>query len=490
MTSRSKLCTLILFLLSGVFVLFPSIVKADYAYKKAITIDHTKVSATLTNFPTLVSISNDNDLKNHVTSPNGYDLVFKDGSGTQLNHELEKWDGSTGTLVAWVRIPTLSSTTDTVIYMWYGDSGVTTSQENKTGVWDSNFKGVWHLPNGTTLNVNDSTSNGNNGTNNGATATTGKIDGGASFNGTNNYISVPNSSSLQPSGDFTITAWINPTRTGNWQGVVFKSYTTSVYRFAFALSDVDSTHYRLAAYSSSYSWQYANASNTYGSMVHIAFVYNASTGRIAFYTNATSQGSGGYSITAESQSMGFGQWVGSYWFKGILDEIHISSGQRSINWIMTEYNNQGSPATFYTVGSETVMIDTTPPVVTTFVIPSLYNNLTVPITTFTATDNVGVTGYLVNELPSTPSVNDPNWSSTAQTQYTFSSDGSKPLYAWAKDAAGNISSSRSATVSITLGRRIYLFDALHRLIQVIYEDGRRVTYTYDAAGNRITVTNE
>jgi YD repeat-containing protein len=38
--------------------------------------------------------------------------------------------------------------------------------------------------------------------------------------------------------------------------------------------------------------------------------------------------------------------------------------------------------------------------------------------------------------------------------------------------------------------RIYVYDELNRLIQVIYEDGRRVTYTYDASGNRITLTNE
>jgi hypothetical protein len=30
----------------------------------------------------------------------------------------------------------------------------------------------------------------------------------------------------------------------------------------------------------------------------------------------------------------------------------------------------------------------------------------------------------------------------------------------------------------------------NRLIQVIYEDGRRVTYTYDESGNRMTLTNE
>ena len=128
--------------------------------------------------------------------------------------------------------------------------------------------------------------------------------------------------------------------------------------------------------------------------------------------------------------------------------------------------------------------------VTAFVIPSLYNNLTIPITTFTASDNVGVTGYFVNDSPSAPSPSDPNWGATPQTQYAFSSDGSKTLYAWAKDAAGNISSSLSATVLLVLGQRIYLYDELNRLIQVTYEDGRRVTYTYDALGNRITLTNE
>jgi len=134
--------------------------------------------------------------------------------------------------------------------------------------------------------------------------------------------------------------------------------------------------------------------------------------------------------------------------------------------------------------------DTTAPVVTAFVIPSAYNNLTVPITTFTATDDFGVTGYLVNESPTTPSISDPNWSATRQTQYSFSSNGNKTLYAWARDAAGNISKSLSATVSVVVGQRIYTYDGLNRLIQVIYEDGSSVTYTYDTAGNRSGIATQ
>lgn len=42
--------------------------------------------------------------------------------------------------------------------------------------------------------------------------------------------------------------------------------------------------------------------------------------------------------------------------------------------------------------------DTTAPTVTAFTIPSTSNSLTVPITAFAATDDVGVTGYLVNRL--------------------------------------------------------------------------------------------
>ena len=67
---------------------------------------------------------------------------------------------------------------------------------------------AWYPFNG---NANDSSGNGNNGTVSGATLTTDRFGNPGkaySFNGTNAYISVPNSSSLSIVGDITISAWI------------------------------------------------------------------------------------------------------------------------------------------------------------------------------------------------------------------------------------------------------------------------------------------
>ncbi len=93
--------------------------------------------------------------------------------------------------------------------------------------------------------------------------------------------------------------------------------------------------------------------------------------------------------------------------------------------------------------------DTEAPVITSFVIPATSTSLTVPITSFEATDNVGVTGYLLTETSTTPLLDDSNWSAATSTTYTFSSEGFKTLYAWAKDAANNISISSNASVTIT-----------------------------------------
>jgi hypothetical protein len=94
-------------------------------------------------------------------------------------------------------------------------------------------------------------------------------------------------------------------------------------------------------------------------------------------------------------------------------------------------------------------LDTTAPTVTAFSMPATAASLTVAISSFSATDNVGVTGYLVTQSSATPSAGASGWSSTAPTSFTFSAAGNQTAYAWAKDAAGNISNSLNASVTIT-----------------------------------------
>ncbi len=83
-----------------------------------------------------------------------------------------------------------------------------------------------------------------------------------------------------------------------------------------------------------------------------------------------------------------------------------------------------------------------------FSLPNTGSSLTVSLT-FSATDNVGVTGYKLTETNTAPSAGDSGWSASAPTEYTFSSYGSHTLYAWAKDAAGNVSAQNSQSITLT-----------------------------------------
>ena len=57
-----------------------------------------------------------------MTSSSGDDL-----KGDQLSHEIEAYDDTTGgeIFVAWVKIPVLSATNPTDIYMYYGNDCIT-----------------------------------------------------------------------------------------------------------------------------------------------------------------------------------------------------------------------------------------------------------------------------------------------------------------------------------------------------------------------------
>lgn len=102
-----------------------------------------------------------------------------------------------------------------------------------------------------------------------------------------------------------------------------------------------------------------------------------------------------------------------------------------------------------TVTINNQIADTTAPSVNSFTLPTTATSLTVAITSLSATDAVGVAGYLVTESSTKPSATASGWSTSAPAYFTFSGTGTKTAYAWAKDAAGNVSDSLSRSVTIT-----------------------------------------
>lgn len=122
-----------------------------------------------------------------------------------------------------------------------------------------------------------------------------------------------------------------------------------------------------------------------------------------------------------------------------------------------------------------VNIDTTRPIVGTFAIPPTTNTLTIPVTAFIATDNTAVTGYLITENATPPSLQAASWTASAPTSYKVANEGPKTLYAWAKDGAGNVSAAQQAATQVVLGNAF-------NLNQTLSDGAQRTTLAFAGLG--------
>ena len=352
---------------------------SGYLYRQTIVLSHTQVPNTdQTNFPALISgvYSNLATVANggFVQSPNGYDIIFsQDAEGaTKLDHEIDNYNPVTGAVGFWVRIPTLSHTVDTVIYVFYGNPNVTVSQENKPGVWQNSYAGVWHFGTSTSLSPNDSTANANNGTIYGATPAVGEIGGAGSFNGASSHLNIPDASSIDPV-HITVSVWFKYSAVPNAMAVVSKAYNGPPWSYPFVsnLIGVDSASVMAfdvgngSAYSS-FAPPYATVA---GAWYYALYTYDGTTLKAYMNgslvgTNTTVSGNIAYNgagtppwiIGADDGASPYYQF-----FDGLIDEVRISSIARSADWIATEYANESSPSAFYTV--EGKVTATSPPAI-------------------------------------------------------------------------------------------------------------------------------
>jgi hypothetical protein len=92
------------------------------------------------------------------------------------------------------------------------------------------------------------------------------------------------------------------------------------------------------------------ANNTWYHLVFVRSGPSAANGYMA-YLNGVLEGqvsSGGWSSTAPL-TMGARLGQAGQNLSGLLDEVRVSNVARSSDWIATEYHNQSSPATFYSI---------------------------------------------------------------------------------------------------------------------------------------------
>ena len=120
--------------------------------------------------------------------------------------------------------PSVSSSTDTVFYLMYGDSSINTDQSDPPNTWDSNFKGVWHMSDSAAnTTIRESTATGANGTNNANTSSKtapGEIGKALSYNGsTDGSFAAIN---LSATNIATLSFWMKWTTNANDDDLAFE----------------------------------------------------------------------------------------------------------------------------------------------------------------------------------------------------------------------------------------------------------------------------
>lgn len=348
------------------FSLFCSAVFAQsavcsYKYRKRITFDPTKVSGPidLTDFPALIKITSDNDLRTvgnsgHVENASGFDIVFTSSDGvTLLNFQREKYTPTNGQYTAWVKIPVLSTSINTYIYMYYGNTAIATDQSS-TSVW-TNYHGVWHLENNS---FSDNSPNGYNLTNNSTTnQSPAFINDGRADNGTQ-WLEVANTFP-NITTNYSMSGWLFTTDMTKAGQRLFCDDVNNTGGYGLSLGDGGNGALRFYSRGSNpvildspnntianNTWYYIAAVADITNLTKKIYVNGVQVATGAF-TNAWGTDAGNSSIAGETAA---GETANR--LAGRIDEVRVAKSALSADWLLTEYNNQNSPSTFYTISAE------------------------------------------------------------------------------------------------------------------------------------------
>ena len=355
----------------------------DWEHRKKITISlNTEISNNLNNFPVLVSVTDSDFTKS--SDSEGRDIFFTADDGTTLlSYEIERFNSSTGEIIAWVDIPTLPAASTTDIYIYY--NGPTTS--TPSNMWDSNYKLVYHLNQTSTGTLNefvDASGTGNDGTGGGEgdkttdtdrlpTRAEGKIGYGQSFDGP-----TERDSSNEGTGDFIWTDSVN-NWPGNNRGTTDNDTTVEFWLNVESDHDdvdmMDVFGYRSAGQHNEFTLFKVESLNLFvrGSALldstvdaatsdwtHLMIVYNPG-GTSKIYQDgvlvAQVDGTSGNKGQAHEGNFVLGAEIDGTTrvnneLVGDIDEFRISNTVRSADWAIATYSTQNNPSTYLSFGAE------------------------------------------------------------------------------------------------------------------------------------------
>ncbi len=338
---------------------------ASFGFYSPVTVNSAQVPSAQSNFPMLVSYT-DNRLKTvgnggHVQNANGYDIrPYSDSSlSTALTYELESYDGSAGTVVMWVKIPSIN--VGSVVYLAYGDASLS-SDGSSSSTWSNGYVEVLHMNDNAASTAVTAEVGGNGVSNNNTSSmtTAGKIGKSLSFIPANSDAVNFDNKFTATGGEYTIDFWSNPGGSGAFDTM---AYNLNVGRYWIYSHDGGNWGGNTHAVSVADSVDGSNNLSATNSVpdstwTHVVITLDASGNVSKAYINGVLDPSTNVFTGMDFNGAGilfslmatYNQ-AGSF-AQGILDQWTFSTTVRSANWIATEYNNESAPSTFATLGTE------------------------------------------------------------------------------------------------------------------------------------------
>jgi len=335
---------------------------SSFLYSKAIIIDNAYIATYLNGFPLLV-----NDTTGNLAGikANGSDIAFfAQGNVTQLPHEIEAFDATSGNLTAWVNVSSISPSAKTYIYMFYNDTdGGYPRGYNPTNVWDQHYIAVYHM-NYTTTQCNDSTSNDNHATHLGAiTNANGKIGVAKDFDGSTNYINLTQSCWMEGSDFGTFEAWFEPDITNAWMGM-FEQRDDNNSDYAYSRFSATAGLRFEGKRGNANTW-YVDSAGSYDT-TNQYFAYPMKTDDVHLIRNTNPELNDDNCGMPEENSSHFEcirvgvteNLVDNRFFDGQVDEVRLSNISRNSSWLNATYHSQNQTTGFLTLGEQQQNEDT------------------------------------------------------------------------------------------------------------------------------------